>query len=75
MVGGPGPSMICLFLDANATLGGQPDDLIGAAGSEAPNGATPLFERSLQQLQLACPATWEGIHVGQHGTWRHPRGQ
>ena len=71
----PDEAKICLFLDANATLGGQCDDLIGMAGSEAPNGATPLFEQALQQLKLACPATWEGIHVGQHGTWRHPRGQ
>lgn len=71
----PAGAKICLFLDANATTGSTPDDLIGGAGQETPDGPAPIFEHSLQQLQLACPATWEGIHVGQHGTWRHPRGQ
>lgn len=71
----PGDGIVLLCVDANATLGQHCLSLIGDAGAQSENKASPFFIDCLQETRIACPATFEAIHVGPRGTWWHPSGQ
>ena len=70
----PPEAVVLLFVDANAVVGQHTSDLIGGYGAQPGNGATQPFVDFLHDVRLACPTTFENVHVGPQGTWRHPNG-
>ena len=67
-----GAHMLCM-IDANAPLATHQCEFFGSQGAE-PAGATEVFESTLKECGLFVPQTFEGIHQGSHGTWKHPKG-
>lgn len=70
----PSGAHVVLMLDTNVTLGSLQSEGISDYGQQAPNGASCFLERCVEDHELFCPATFEHIHTGPHGTWRHPLG-
>ena len=68
-----GAHVLCM-IDANAPLATHANEYHGLVGSESPRAATRAFEMFLEQCRLYVPQTFPGVHRGQHGTWKHPKG-
>ena len=67
-----GAHVLCM-IDANAPLATHANEYHGLAGKEPPRAATGAFEAFLVQCGLYAPQTFQGVHRGQRGTWKHPK--
>ena len=64
--------IICI--DANAPLGREELPLTGDYGAELENAQSTLFRQFLEDTQMTVPCTFPDCHVGDSGTWKHPKG-
>ena len=64
--------VVCI--DANAPLGKETFPFVGTVGAEVENSQSDLFRNFLELTQLVVPCTFEGVHEGHTGTWKHPKG-
>ena len=65
--------LLCLT-DANARIGGEPNDSIGTCGAEGPDDKAEAFTNFITDLNLYIPSTFHRIHQGPTTTWAHTSG-
>ena len=65
---------VIALLDANAHLGSVESEAVGGEGAELEDASGRFFHQWLHDVDCCLPSTFSG-HVGEHGTWRHPKGR
>lgn len=63
-----------ILADANAPLATKATEHFDLWGAENSNEQGKILEDFLVENDLFAPTTMEWCHVGDHHTWRHPRG-
>ena len=62
-----------MFLDANARVGSVQTDHIGGYHPDLQDGGGDALHDYLCEVNSWLPSTFEQCHVGDSGTWYHPR--
>ena len=66
--------MVCVFVDANATLATSPTEFFQLHGADATTAQSQVFEEFLIEKHLYVPATFAALHSGPSYTWTHSSG-
>ena len=67
--------MICVFIDANATLASATIEFFQQHHADATTAQSSIFEDFLCDHQLYVPATFAALHSGPSFTWTHSSGK
>jgi len=67
--------LICVFVDANATLASTTTEYFQTHQSDATTAQSLIFEDFLCEHQLFVPATFAALHSGPSFTWTHSSGK
>ena len=67
--------MICVFVDANATLASATTEFFQTHHADATTAQSSIFEDFLCGHQLYVPATFAALHSGPSFTWTHSSGK
>ena len=63
-----------ICIDANAPLGREELPFTGECGAESENAQSALLRQFLEATHMTVPCTFHDCHVGDSGTWKHPKG-
>ena len=66
----PSGAQLVVLADSNGHLASISSHAVGTAGAESENQSGAAFHTFLIEFGLFLPSTFEGLHQGQHLTWK-----